>query len=440
MYNYSTSKLKSNKGDHLMQFEAILSISVFLITLGLIISEKINRTIAALAGASIILIVHIFSWQKALEYIDFNTLGVLIGMMIIVGIIKNTGIFEFLAIYFAKKAKGDPWKIILSFCIITAITSALLDNVTTVLLIVPMTFVITKTLELDPIPFLIPEILASNIGGTSTLIGDPPNIMIGSQADLSFLDFLVNLSPIIIVVFIATFFVLKLMYKKKLVVSDEKKKQILELDEKICIKDYVLLKKSMFVLVLVMLGLFFHSQLGYPSAVVALSGAVLLLLLSGESVDEAFQSVEWPTIFFFMGLFILVGALEEVGLISKLATAVMNLTHNNLLFTGILIIWLSAIVSAFLDNIPFVATLIPLIKAMGDSGMDIAPLWWAVSLGACLGGNGTLIGASANVVVAGLAEKHGYKLSFGRYLKVGFPLMIMSIMLSTIYLVVFYLL
>ncbi|MGB8451592.1 MAG: ArsB/NhaD family transporter [Anaerocolumna sp.] len=422
-----------------MDFNTILSLSVFIVVLALIISEKVNRTVAALAGACVVIIVHIFSGEKALEYIDFNTIGVLIGMMIIVGIVKNTGIFEYLAVFAAKKAKGDPWKIIVSLCIITAVTSALLDNVTTVLLIVPMTFVITQTLELEPIPFLIPIILAANIGGTATLIGDPPNIMIGSAAGIDFMDFVVNLLPVIIVIFIVTFAVLKLNYRNKLQVSDDKKMQIVELDEKVCIKNSTLLKKCIFVLCLVMLGLFFHSNLGYSSAAIALTGATLLLLISGESIDEAMMSVEWPTIFFFAGLFILVGSLEEVGLIDKLAKVVISITDNNLLFTGILIIWFSAILSAFLDNIPFVATLIPLIQAMGASGLNITPLWWAVSLGACLGGNGSLIGASANVVVAGLAGKYGYKLSFGEYLKTGFPLMILSIVLSTIYLVVFYL-
>lgn len=422
-----------------MEVNAILSLCIFIIVMILIISEKINRTVAALCGASIVILIHIFSGDTALGYIDFNTIGVLIGMMIIVGIIKNTGIFEYLAVIAAKRAKGEPWKIIVSLCLITALTSALLDNVTTVLLIVPMTFVITQTLELDPIPFLIPEILASNIGGTSTLIGDPPNIMIGSEAGLDFMDFIINLLPVIIVIFIATFVVLKFNYRNKLIVAEDKKKLIMEMDEKVCIKNRVLLNKSLFVMAIVIIGLFFHSEFGYASAVVALSGAALLLLISGENIDEAMMSVEWPTIFFFGGLFIMVGALEEVGLIEKLAKVIVGLTGNNLLFTGILIIWFSAVFSAFLDNIPFVTTLIPLIKAMGAAGLNITPLWWAVSLGACLGGNGTLIGASANVVVAGLAEKYGYKLTFGKYFRTGFPLMILSIVLCTIYLVVFYL-
>lgn len=420
--------------------EVYLASAIFIVVIGLVMSEKLNRTVAALVGASLVLLLRIVPSDRALGYIDFNTLGVLVGMMIIVGIVKNTGVFEYLAIYASKKVKGDPWKIILSLSVITAVVSAFLDNVTTVLLIVPMTFVITDTLGLEPIPFLIPEILASNIGGTATLIGDPPNIMIGSAANLGFIDFLVNLGPIIVVVFGVTFLIFYFIFHKKLQVSEEKKQEILNFDVNKCIKDRSLLIKCLVVLGLVLLGFFFHEQLQYPSALVALAGATLLLLLSNDSVDEALLSIEWPTIFFFAGLFILVGSLQEVGIIDRLAAAIVGITQDNLLLTGIIMVWFSAIISAFLDNIPFVATLIPLIKALGDaSGMDITPLWWAVSLGACLGGNGTLIGASANVVVAGLAEKHGYRLTFKRYLRYGLPLMLTSIVLCTLYLVVFYL-
>lgn len=422
-----------------MGLNAIISLLVFVIVLALIISEKINRTVAATAGACVILLFRIFTGEDAIGYIDFNTLGVLAGMMIIVGIVRKTGIFEYLAIHFAKRAKGDPWKIILSFGIITAVISAFLDNVTTVLLIVPMTFIITEKLELDPIPFLIPEIIASNIGGTATLIGDPPNIMIGSQAGLDFLAFVKNLTPVIIIIFIATFFVIKFMYRKMLIVSDEKKKLIMELDETHCIKDKTLLIKCCIVLTLVIAGFLLHSVIGYESGLIAIAGALLLALISGETADELVSSIEFPTIFFFVGLFVVVGSLVEVGLVKQLAEFVISLTGGNLLLTGLFILWFSAIFSAFLDNIPFVATLIPLIKAMGASGMAISPLWWAISLGACLGGNGTLIGASANVVVSGLAEKRGYKLSFARYTKAAFPLMILSIVISTVYLYIFYL-
>ena len=420
--------------------ELIASLVIFVVVMALVMSEKVNRTIAALVGACLILLLRIMTFDQALGYIDFNTLGVLVGMMIIVGIVKNTGIFEYLAIYASKKVKGDPWKIILSLSVITAVTSAFLDNVTTVLLIVPMTFVITDTLELDPLPFLIPEIMASNMGGTATLIGDPPNIMIGSATDLGFVDFIVNLGPIIVIIFAVTFLIFKVLFRKQLVISPEKELEILRFDEKKAIKDPSLLKKSLIVLGLVILGFFFHEQLNYPSALVALSGAALLLLLSRESIDEVFSNVEWPTLFFFGGLFVLVGALEEVGVINDLASFLVEMTKDNLMLTGIIIIWFSALASSVLDNIPFVATLIPLIKAIGvKTGMDITPLWWAISLGACLGGNGTLIGASANVIVAGLAEKHGHRLTFGKYLKYGLPLMLLSIFLSTIYLIIFYL-
>jgi len=324
-------------------------------------------------------------------------------------------------------------------CAVTALISAFLDNVTTVLLIVPMTFVITKKLNVNPMPFLIPEILASNIGGTATLIGDPPNIMIGSRAGLSFTDFIVNLGPIIVLVFAAVFFVLWLLYHKQLHTDAETRQKVFELDETVCIKDKGLLYKCGAVLLLIVLGFILHDVIGMENGVIAMTGAVLLLLLSRSDVEDALLSIEWPTIFFFTSLFVLVGALEEAGLIASLAGLITGLVKDNLLLAGVLLIWFSALVSSFLDNIPFVATLIPLILGLGAQGVDIAPLWWAVSLGACLGGNGTLIGASANVVVAGLAAKQGYVITFRQYLKVGFPLMMLSVALSMVYLILFYL-
>lgn len=422
-----------------MDFQAILSIVVFVVVLGLIISEKLNRTIVAITGAVIIVITRLVLSENVTEFVDFNTLGVLAGMMIIVGILKTTGAFEYVAIVAAKWAKGNPWKIILSFCIITAVTSALLDNVTTVLLIAPMTLGITAVLELDPIPFLIPQIIASNIGGTATLIGDPPNIMIGSEAGIGFMDFITNLSPIIFVIFTVTMIIFKVLYGEKLKVTEKNKKKVMAFDEKKAIQDLPLLKKSIFVLIIVVLGFFFHEELDYPSGLVALSGAVLLVLLSKVTIEETLENIEWPTIFFFVGLFVIVGGLEETGVIELMASKVLELTNGNLMLTGIVILWMSALISAFLDNIPFVAALIPLIQHIGATGqMDITPLWWAVSLGACLGGNGTLIGASANVIVAGLAEKQGHKISYGRYIKTGFPMMIVSVFISMIYLIIFY--
>ncbi|MGO1368856.1 MAG: SLC13 family permease [Senegalia sp. (in: firmicutes)] len=416
-----------------------MAISIFIITYIFIISEKINRTSIALFGATLLIGLKIISQEYAFDAIDFNTIGLLIGMMIIVSIVKKTGVFQYVAIKAAKSAKGEPFRIILILSAITAISSALLDNVTTVLLIVPVTLVITDTLEMNPLPFLIPEILAANIGGTATLIGDPPNIMIGSATNLGFMDFVVNLGPIVVIILIVTFFIIKIMYGKSMNVSNELKEKLMKFDENKSIRDYTLLKKSLFVLALTMIGFITHQYLGLESATVALIGASLLLIISKLDPEDILLEVEWSTIFFFAGLFVLVGGLEKVGVIEFLASEVLNFTKGNLLLTTLMVLWVSAIASAFIDNIPFVATMIPLIKSIGAmSTITIGPLWWALALGACLGGNGSLVGASANVIVAGFLQKSDNKLTFMKFLKVGFPIMIVSVILSSIYLVIFY--
>ena len=416
-----------------------IPITIFLVIYGIIISEKINRTAISLFGAIVMIILGILNQEQAIEHIDFNTIGLLVGMMIIVNILKRTGVFEYLAIRAAKKAKGDPWKILVLFAIITAFSSAFLDIVTTILLIVPVTLVITDTLDTNPIPFMFTEILIANIGGTATLIGDPPNIMIGSATGLGFVDFIVNLAPVIIVISVATLFLLKLIYKDFLKATDENKQKIMKMDESITIKDKLLLKKSLIVLFLTILGFMVHAQFHLESATVALGGAALLLVISKIDPEEILFEVEWTTIFFFMGLFILVGSLVEVGVIDNLAKKMLELTKGNLFVTTLTILWVSAIASAFLDNIPFVATMIPLIKAMTASGqLDANPLWWALALGACLGGNGTIIGASANVIVTGIMAREGRPVSFMSFMRIGFPMMIVSIIISTIYLILFY--
>ncbi|MGB9813894.1 MAG: ArsB/NhaD family transporter [Thermovenabulum sp.] len=421
-----------------MNFIQIASVAVFVITFIFIISEKINRTVAAMVGAMFLLIVRIIDQRAATRFIDYTTIGVLVGMMIVIAIIKRTGLFQYLAIKAAKFAKGDPMRIIVMFGIMTGIISAFLDNVTTILLMIPVTLVIAKMLNLNPIPFIMSEVLSSNIGGTATLIGDPPNIMIGSEAGLGFLDFIVNLTPVVIVILISTVYIIRYIYRNELKVDEGLKKHIMGLDEESAIVDKVLLIKSLIVLFLIILGFFLHEQFGYESSTVALAGATLLLLISGIEIDELLVEIEWPTIFFFISLFIIVGTLNEVGVITMLAKLVVGITKGNLMLTGIVILWASAILSAFLDNIPFVATMIPLIKGLGAiSGMDITPLWWALSLGACLGGNGTLVGASANVVTAGVMEKEGYRITFKDFTKLGFPLMIISIIISTVYLLIF---
>ncbi len=424
-----------------IDIQAATAVTVFLLTYGLIISEKLHRTVAALLGAVLVLFLGIIDQATAIRAIDFNTIGLLIGMMIIVGITRRTGIFEYLAVKAAKLSKGNPWRIMLALASITAVTSALLDNVTTVLLIVPVTFSITSELELNPVPFLITQILASNIGGTATLIGDPPNIMIGSATGLGFMDFLPNLILPVLVSFAVTMWILKLVYRRDMVVSESQKVKILAFDELQAIKDYGLLKKSLGVLVLTVSGFVLHQFLHLESATVALAGATLLLLITREEPEDILLTVEWPTLFFFAGLFVLVGALEHVGVIEWVAKKSLEATQGAMLQTSMLILWLSAIASAFVDNIPFVATMIPLIQKMGELGgiTNLKPIWWSLSLGACLGGNGTLIGASANVIVAGLAEKQGVAISFKSFMKLAFPLMILSICISSVYIYIAYL-
>lgn len=413
---------------------------VFILIYALIVSEKVHRTIAALFGAVIMILFGFILQEKAIEAIDFNTLGLLIGMMVIVEITKHTGLFEYMAVKAAKWAKGEPMRIMVALSVITAVTSAFLDNVTTVLLIVPVTFSITHTLRVKAFPFLMAMIFASNIGGTATLIGDPPNIMIGSATGLTFMDFVRNDAPVVIVVQAVTSLLFYLMYRKEIKVAEENRKQVMAMNELEFIKDANLLRKCLAVLAVTILGFIVHGFLHLEPATLAVGGAVLLMAISGTKPEKILKEVEWPVIFFFVGLFVMVGTLDRLGVIKLIAAEAVKLTEGNMLFTGMLILWLSAIASAFIDNIPFVATMIPLIQSMGQiGGMDVSPLWWALSLGACLGGNGTLIGASANVVVAGMAEERGHHISFKKYLKVGFPIMLVSILICTAYLYLFYL-
>lgn len=423
-----------------MEWQVWIAAIIFLIVYGVIMSESIHRTVIALVGAVILILIGVLNQEEAVHFIDFNTIGLLLGMMVIVNITRKSGVFEFLAIKATNRTGGDPLKIMIALAAVTALASALLDNVTTVLLIVPITFSICRQLEITPIPFLVTQIMASNIGGTATLIGDPPNIMIGSAANLGFMDFILNLTPVIIVIFIVTIFIFKLIYGKKLYATEENKALIMAMDANEAIKDHILMRKSLLVLLIVMTGFVLHQTLGLESASIAMSGAALLMLITGEDPEECLGSVEWGTLFFFIGLFILVGGLEKVGIIKLLATGAVNLTHGSMTAAAMLILWFSAIASAFVDNIPFVATFIPLIKDMGQiGGMDISSLWWALSLGACLGGNGTLIGASANVVVSGISAREGYPMTFLGYMKVAFPLMLVSILISMIYLLILYL-
>ena len=414
----------------------IIAVAVFLIVILLIITERVHRTAAAMAGAMVLILTGVMSADKALSYIDFNTIGVLVGMMIFVAIVRQSGMFEYIAVRAAKAVHGDPWKIMVAFTLITAVLSAILDNVTTVLLVGPMSIAIARMLKIDPVPFLMGQILASNVGGTATLIGDPPNIMIGSAAHLSFMDFLDNTGFAVLFILVVLILLMKIVYEKKIELGTVDTGAIEKLDPSKSITNRALMKKGIIVLICVIIGFMFHDKLGIESSVIALTAAAVMLDIGREDVDQAIQDVEWTTILFFMSLFVVVGGLTETGIIKELASKIIDATNGHPMVTMLVLLWASALLSSILDNIPFVATLIPLILAMQADGMDVTSFWWAISLGACLGGNGTMIGASANVVLSDISTKHGYPITFKSYLKVGMPFMLLSIVISTVFLVV----
>ena len=419
--------------------------TLFLLTYGLIMLERINRAIIALLAAGLMILSGVLTQEAAIQGIDFNTIGLLTGMMIIVSITRGSGIFQFLAIWSAKRVNANPWGIMVMLVLVTAVFSALLDNVTTVLLIVPVTLLITDELKLNPYPFLFSEIFASNIGGTATLIGDPPNIMIGSAVGLSFNDFIINLGPAVAVILPLTLVPIYLIWGRSLQASQELRMRVMAYDEKEAITDKVLLYKSLTVLTLVIAGFVFAHDLNLQPATVAMFGGAILMLLDNlprafcdqaDQCHKTYGDVEWTTIFFFIGLFIVVYGLESTGLLETLAHEVLALTKGDQMITAMAILWVSAIASAVVDNIPFVATMIPLIKSMaGPMGgsEQLLPLWWSLALGSCLGGNGSLVGASANLIVAGFAERAGQPIRFLPFMLIAFPLMIFSIVISTVY-------
>jgi len=428
-----------------------VAVCLLLFVYAIIMAEKFNRAVLSLLGAGLMILCGVLNQQQAVAGIDFNTIGLLTGMMVIVAISQKTGMFQYVAIKASKIVKGEPWGILVMLSLVTAVFSALLDNVTTVLLVAPVTLLITDALGVRPYPYLFALILASNIGGTATLIGDPPNIMIGSAAHLSFSDFLVNLTPIIPVIFIVVIGVIWFMFGRDLKASDEKKQLIMRFDEDEAIKDVPLLKKSLFVLTLVISGFTVAHTLHLEPATIAMFGAALLLLLQSwgqplHDKDHAYEGimaeVEWTTIFFFVGLFIIVTGVEHTGVIAMLGEKTLEMTGGDFTATAGAILWVSAVASALIDNIPFVATMIPLIQSMGPTfGGDEAliPLWWALALGACLGGNGSLIGASANLIVAGFAQRAGHPIAFLTFMKHAFLIMLLTVGISHIYLYLRYL-
>ncbi|MDT8376585.1 MAG: ArsB/NhaD family transporter [Mariprofundaceae bacterium] len=428
-----------------------VAVSLLLGVYGIIMAEKFNRAVLSLLGAGLMILCGVITQQQAVAGIDFNTIGLLTGMMVIVAISQKTGMFQYVAIKSAKAAKGEPWGILVMLSVVTAVFSAFLDNVTTVLLIAPVTLLITDALNIKPYPFLFAQILASNIGGTATLIGDPPNIMIGSAAGLSFYDFLVNLAPITPLIMLATIVGIWFMFGKGLHATEDAKALVMQFNENDAIEDVLLMKKSLFVLFAVISGFTVAHSFHLEPASIAMFGAALLLLLQTwgmdlRAKDHAYEGimaeVEWTTIFFFVGLFVIVTGVEHTGVIEMLANRTLELTGGDFNATAGAILWVSAIASALIDNIPFVATMIPLIESMAPTfgGADaLVPLWWALALGACLGGNGSLIGASANLIVAGFAQRAGHPIMFLQFMKHAFGLMLMSITIAHIYLYLRYL-
>lgn len=418
---------------------------LFILTYTLIVAERLNRAIVAVSAASLMVVGGVLTQEAAVQGIDFNTIGLLTGMMVIVGITRKSGVFQYVAIWSTKKVNADPWGILVMLVLVTAVLSALLDNVTTVLLIAPVTLLITDELKVNAYPYLFAEIFASNIGGTATLIGDPPNIMIGSAVGLSFNDFVINLAPIAVVILLLFLVPLYFMWGRKLSTSEERRKTVMSYREADAITDHRLLKQSLFVITLVVTGFIMAHSLKAEPATIALFGAALLLVLDNlprnideqsENVHKSFCEVEWITIFFFIGLFIVVYGVETVGILEMLAEHVIDLTGGDLKVTAMAILWVSAVASAIVDNIPFVATMIPLIESMApDFGgsEQLMPLWWSLALGSCLGGNGSLIGASANLIVAGFAERSGQPIRFLPFMLMAFPLMLVSIAISTVY-------
>ncbi|HSL01533.1 MAG TPA: ArsB/NhaD family transporter [Rubrobacteraceae bacterium] len=423
--------------------QEIFAVALFAIVLLVIAFELVHRTVAALLGAALLIAFGIVGQESAVdEYIDWNTIGLLAGMMVIVAVLEKTGVFEYLAIRSAQWGRARPGRILILLALVTAFLSAFLDNVTTVILMVPVTFVIAEALDTDPVPFLLTQVMASNIGGAATLIGDPPNILIGSAADLSFAQFVYNLTPVVLLTLPVVLGVLYLLFRKQLRQGEGAEEAIMAMDASGSIRDKVLLRKALMVLSLVIFAFFLHGILHLAVATIALLGAAALVLYTESDIEEVLREVEWPTLLFFVGLFVLVGGLEATGFIDEIAELLTQVAPGASALTAVVVIWGSGLASGVVDNIPFTATMIPVISGLAEAeGLNEAQtnsLWWALALGADFGGNLTLIGASANVVVAGMSERAGVRISFIRFMLYGIPVTLVSLAVATAYVVVRY--
>lgn len=415
-----------------------LAVAAFLIALAVIASERMHRTKVALLGAAVVvLFVPGFGQELAIESVDFNTIGLLAGMMVLVYLTQQTGIYDYIAIRAGQLSKGRPLRVVLSLACTTALLSAFLDNLTTVLLIVPITFLLADALDIDPIPLVIIEVIASNIGGTATLIGDPPNIIIAGATGLGFNEFIFNLAPIVVITFAIVVGGLYLFYRKQLQIAPEDREMVMELDAAASIRDPDELRRTVPVLVGTVLVFFAHQLIGVEPATVALTGAAIGLVVTRIPLEEALSKIEWPTLFFFVALFIMVGALEQTGAIEHVAEAVKDVTDGNRTAELVGVLWIGGIGSAIVDNIPFTAAMIPVVRELHAGGTDDAH-WWALALGACFGGNATVIAAAANVAAAGLTERAGRPLGFIMFMRVGIPVTLVSLISATGYVLVRY--
>ena len=410
-----------------------LAVVVFVAGLAVIATERVHRTKVALLGAALVVVTHTIEQEEAIEAIDFDTIGLLTGMMLIVRLTEPTGAYNYLAIRAGQLAKGRPLGVVVALTGTTAVLSAFLDNLTTILLMVPITFLLADTLDMPPIPLIVMEIIASNIGGTATLIGDPPNILIAGATDLSFNEFALNLAPIAVVTLLAVIGSLYVFYRPRLRIDAANRAKVMSLDARRSIEDADELRRTLPILVLTIVAFFFHNQLGVEPATVALTGASVMLLVSRQSLEEALAGIEWPTLFFFLGLFVMVGALETTGAIDEVADGVGALTGGGRTAELLGITWIAALGSAAVDNIPFTAAMIPVVEQLQDGNEGDNAYWWSLSLGACFGGNATLIAAAANVAASGLAERAGQPISFVQFLRVGVPATLLSIALATLY-------
>jgi len=417
-----------------------MEVAVIVIFLGALVGiafEWGHRTKIALLGAGAVVLIGALSEEQAIEAVDWSTLGLLVGMMIIVGLTERTGVFTYLALRVAQLSRGRTVRLIFLLAGVTGLLSAFLDNLTAILLVVPITLLLADLLKISPIPLVLVEVIASNIGGTATLIGDPPNIMIGTaRPELSFLDFIVNLAPVAIFTLLVVTTGLALFYRRQLAIDPERAGEVDKLDAAADMREAPYVKRSLAVLLGTIVGFFLHAPLHIEPAVVALVGATVMLLVAADDVENALERVEWATIFFFIGLFVMVGGLEAQGVIDQVAEGFASVTGDSRALEALVILWGAALGSAVVDNIPFTAAMIPVVDTLQDDGFDDAA-WWALALGACFGGNATIIAAAANVAASGVLERSGQPISFVRFLAVGLPVTLVSLVIATFYLLIF---